>query len=367
MSRGSRVRFPDAQLKQIRANAEAGHPESQFLLSQICQQNGDADGMIRWLREASANGVPDAFTALGHCCEQGAGVERDIPAALEYFDEALARGSVPAAYRKAELLYKGRDGADHEQHIRELLGQAAAAGFEPAIRTIGYLAAQSGRPGEGLSPAVGLYPAGDANHRQDINTEPAIAVFDNVLDPGDCAYLVNLSRPFLRHSDVIDPDSQQDGMRSDVRTSSGTFLPVEVVDIIARYIELKIVQAVGEDLARSEPMSILRYEPGEYYRPHYDYFTPELNVSAGLMEDGGQRVASAVTYLSVPAEGGGTSFPELDIAVPPALGATLWFRNCDTDGNPDPRSLHAGDTVTQGEKWVVTKWFREESTHYANF
>ena len=65
------MRIPDAQLEQIRANAEAGHPESQFLLSQICQQDGDVSGMIRWLREASANGVPDAFTALEHCCEQG--------------------------------------------------------------------------------------------------------------------------------------------------------------------------------------------------------------------------------------------------------------------------------------------------------
>ena len=361
------MKIPDAQLEQIRANAEAGHPESQFLLSQICQQNGDISGMIRWLRKASANGVADAFTALGHCREQGAGVEQDVQAALEYYDEALARDSVPAAYRKAELLYKSHHGDDDQQHIRELLGQAAAAGFEPAIRTVGYLAAQSGRPGDGLSPAVDLYPAEDATRRQDVSNEPAIAVFDNVLDPRDCAYLINLSRPFLRHSDVIDPDSQQEGMRSDVRTSSGTFLPVEVVDIIARYIELKIVQAVGEDLECSEPMSILRYELGEYYRPHYDYFTPELNVSAGLMEDGGQRVASAVTYLSVPAEGGGTSFPELDIAVPPALGATLWFRNCDEDGQPDPRSLHAGDTVTQGEKWVVTKWFREEATQYADF
>jgi prolyl 4-hydroxylase len=361
------VDIPDAQLEQIRANAEAGHPESQFLLSQICQQNGDTSGMIRWLRKASASGVPDAITALGHCYEQGVGFERNIPAALEHYDEALARHSVAATYRKAELLYKSRQGAEEQEQIRDLLGSAATAGFEPAIRAISYLAAQSGRPGDGLSPSVALYPASGILPRHEHNSDPDIAVFNKVLDPDDCAYLVALSRPFLRHSDVIDPDSQQDGMRSDVRTSSGTFLPVEVVDIVARYIELKIVQAVGEDLDRSEPMSILRYEPGEYYRPHYDYFTPDLKVSAGLMEDGGQRVASAVTYLSVPAEGGGTSFPQLGIAVPPELGATLWFRNCDEDGQPDPRSLHAGDTVTQGEKWVVTKWFREEATQYANF
>jgi prolyl 4-hydroxylase len=42
----------------------------------------------------------------------------------------------------------------------------------------------------------------------------------------------------------------------------------------------------------------------------------------------------------------------------------LWFRNCFADGQVDKRSLHAGDTVEAGEKWVVTKWFREEPTPY---
>lgn len=361
------MKIPDAQIEQIRAKAESGDPASQFLLSQICLQNGDTSGMVLWLREAASSGVPDAFTALGHCHEHGAGMERDIVAALSHYDEALARGSVPAAYRKAELLYKSRRGPDQQESIRELLGCAATAGFEPAVRAVSYLAAQSGRPGDGLTESVDLYPSPNAVPRNDYNSDPAIAVFDDVLDAADCAYLIALSQPFLSHSDVIDPESQQDGMVSDVRTSSGTFLPVERIDLVARHIELKIVHAVGEDLDNSEPMSILRYESGEYYRPHYDYFDPKLNVSAGLMEDGGQRVASAVTYLSVPSEGGGTSFPELGIAVPPSLGATLWFRNCDEDGGIDPRSLHAGDTVTRGEKWVVTKWFREEATRYADF
>ena len=361
------MKIPAAQLEQIRAKAESGNPESQFLLSQICLQNGDVDGMVNWLREASARGVPDAHTALGHCHERGMGIERDVEAALALYDAALALGSVPAAYRKAELLYKSRQGPDNEDDIRDLLGRAAAAGFEPASRTIHYLAAQAGLPGAGLSATVALYPEPRDPERREYSGDPPIAVYGQVLDAGDCAYLANLSRPYLRHSDVIDPESQKDGMVSGVRTSSGTFLPFELVDIVARYIELKIVPAAGEDLERSEPMSILRYKPGEYYRPHYDYFDPKLKVSKALLEDGGQRTASAVTYLSIPTKGGGTSFPQLRLTIPPSPGATLWFKNCDADGNPDARSLHAGDTVIEGEKWVVTKWFREKQTHYAEF
>lgn len=356
-----------AQLERIRAKAESGHPESQFLLSQICLQNGDVGGMVNWLRESGNRGVPDAQTALGHCHERGMGVERNFEVALALYDSACAHGSVAAAFRKAELLYKSRQGPDSEGEIRNLLSKAAAAGFEPARRTIMYLTGQSGSPGRTLSHSVALYPSPRKLRRRDFASDPPIAVFDDVLDADECAYLVTLSRPHLKHSDVIDPESSKNGMVSDIRTSSGAYLPVEIVDIVARHIELKIVQAVGEDLERSEPMSILRYEPGEYYRPHYDYFDPKLKVSDELLQDGGQRTASAVTYLSVPTKGGGTSFPQLGLAIPPSPGATLWFRNCDAHGAIEPRSLHAGDTVYTGEKWVLTKWFREERTHYAEF
>jgi prolyl 4-hydroxylase len=111
-------------------------------------------------------------------------------------------------------------------------------------------------------------------------------------------------------------------------------------------------------------MSILRYAPGEYYRPHVDYFNPRLDVSKDFLQDGGQRTASAVTYLTAPTAGGGTSFPKLKVTVPPVAGGTLWFRNCLENGQIDERSLHAGDTVIDGEKWVVTKWFREKPTQY---
>jgi prolyl 4-hydroxylase len=171
----------------------------------------------------------------------------------------------------------------------------------------------------------------------------------------------------MKRANVIDPGSQEGGMVSDVRTSMSTYLPFGMVDIISRYVESKIIRETGEDLACSEPMSILYYSPGEYYRPHVDYFNPKLKVSKALFEDGGQRMASAVTYLTAPSVGGGTSFPRLKLATQPDAGGSLWFRNCFPDGQVDDRTLHAGDTVDQGEKWIVTKWFRQRPTRYIEF
>lgn len=428
------------QIQRLQARAEQGQPESQFLLSQICLQNRDLEGMVHWLLQASAKELPDALDTLGHCYEKGLGMPRDFVAALAQYDRAMQKGSALAAYRKAELLYKSQQGPASASLICDLLMTAAEADFVPALRAVGYLATQhpssrnlgmdclrratqggdpvSGfnlgwcllqgwggknaeneaaqclqraasaqypfaetllaslqdtqlsppaqRPGEStkLPASFSLYPRSRNIEQQVLSADPAITLFREVLNIVDCAYLIFLSRPYMKRADVINPGSQKGGMVSDVRTNMSTYLPFGVVDIIGRYVELKIVHATGENLQSSEPMSILHYAPGQYYRPHFDYFDPEFTVSKGLLEDGGQRTASAVTYLAAPSAGGGTRFPRLDLSVPPLAGGTLWFRNCREDGQVDDRTLHGGDPVEQGEKWVVTKWFRERQTRY---
>jgi hypothetical protein len=428
------------QYQQIAKDAEAGRPDAQFLLSQICMQSGDAQGMLQWLHRAIESGVPDAFGALGRCYERGHGVQRDMTAAMQYYDRAITAGSKLAAFDSAQLLYKSRQGKANSQRVFELLVMAADARVIPALRVLGYLAMQhelhrelamaclqraaaggdtvssfmlgwclqegwsgAGKESEAAQslqhaatadmplagellgslesipsdstaaaadrellfpPSLPLFPEPRPLDRRQVNADPPIIVYEDVIDIVDRAYLMFLSQPGLNRAHVIDPDGGKSGMVSNVRTNLSTYIPFETVDIIARYIELKIIGATGEDLQRSEPMSVLRYAPGEYYRPHLDYFDPKLTVSREFLADGGQRTASAVTYLTAPTAGGGTSFPNLDLTVPPKAGSTLWFRNCSADGKVDERSLHAGDTVEEGEKWVVTKWFREGPTQY---
>ena len=433
--------MPPLDLQKLRAQAEHGQPESQFLLSQICQQKRDLDGMLHWLRQACNMDHPDALDVLGHCFEKGLGVAKDYVAAMTYYDRAIKKDSIPATFHKAELLYISKQAHANEDLIRELLVKAAESRFVPALRAIGYLAVQQAssrdmglkclrqaahqgdsvaafiqawcllqgwggenrkseakyhlqqaakvqfpiaetmlqslqdiqpsRPTDAGLPELktrfSLFPETRTSIQQELNSEPAVAIFNDVLNRADLAYIMFLSRPHLKRATVIDPDSQKDGMVSQVRTSMSTYIPFGLVDIIARHIELKIVYETGETLVNSEPMSILYYTAGQFYRPHVDYFDPNLKVSAGLLEDGGQRTASAVTYLSAPELGGGTSFPRLNLSIPAVAGSTLWFRNCFDNGEVDDRSLHAGDPVEQGDKWVVTKWFRQRPTRYLEF
>jgi len=429
-------------LSKLEANAVAGNSAAQFLLSQVCRENGELPEMLKWLKNASEQGLADARDALGHCYEAGVGVKKDLDEALSLYDEAVAGGSPQAGYRIAELLYKSRNCEDHEDVIRSRLERAALAGYPPALRTVGYLAMQqqdnrlmamhcfrqAAKAGDPISafnlgwclkqgwagddssahvahwlsvaadrrypyagdllaglaaaspPArplfedqpvklgrnIALFPGKNRPSGEQLSTDLPVVVYPDVLNIIDCAYLMFLAEPQLKRASVINPSSDISGMVSEVRTNSATYLYHGSLDIISRYIELKITQSVGEALEHSEPMSLLRYAPGEYYKPHVDFFNPKLNVSKGLLADGGQRTASAVTYLVAPTSGGGTSFPRINLTVPAKTGSTLWFRNCGEDGLPDERSLHSGDTVDEGQKWVVTKWFHERETSYAS-
>jgi hypothetical protein len=316
---------------------------------------------------ANANFVP-ALRTLGFLAMQ---TKATAELAVHCLSRAARSGDLASAFHLGWfLLQQDNDG---EPEAGYWLQQAATGNYPLAgkllssLDTVAPLMVERGDHQIQLPGSFALYPVKRTVESQEISTEPPIVLFKHVLDMPECAYLMFLSRPHLTRADVIDPDGHKEGITSNVRTNMSTFLPFGTVDIIGRYAELKIIAETGEDIAFSEPMSILYYARGEYYQPHFDFFSPSLAVSKEHLADAGQRVASAITYLDDPDMGGGTSFPNLDIEIPPLAGSTLWFRNCLADGQPDPRTLHAGDPVTEGEKWVVTKWFREQRTSYLEF
>jgi prolyl 4-hydroxylase len=78
-----------------------------------------------------------------------------------------------------------------------------------------------------------------------------------------------------------------------------------------------------------------------------------------ILKRGGQRVASVVMYLNTPSCGGATTFPDAKFEVGAIKGNAVFFSY--DRPHPMTRSLHGGAPVTEGEKWVATKWLREGS------
>ncbi|XP_047336359.1 probable prolyl 4-hydroxylase 10 [Impatiens glandulifera] len=205
-----------------------------------------------------------------------------------------------------------------------------------------------------------------------ISWEPRAFVYHNFLSKKECEHLINLAKPSLVKSVVVDNETGK-SRDSRVRTSSGTFL-ARGVDKIIHKIEQRIADYTFIPIENGEGLQVLHYEVGQKYEPHFDYFLDQFNT-----KNGGQRVATLLMYLSDVEEGGETVFPnakgnysavpwwnELSkcgkegLSVKPKMGDALMFWNLKPDASLDPSSLHGGCPVIKGNKWSSTKWMHVE-------
>ena len=159
---------------------------------------------------------------------------------------------------------------------------------------------------------------------------------------------MTLAEPDLQPSFVVDP-ATGGRMPHPVRTSFGTSYGPTQEDLVVNRLNRRIAAATGTRAEAGEPLHILRYTPGQEYKPHLDAIPGIAN----------QRVLTVLVYLNDGYAGGETDFPELGISVGGAMGDALMFRNLTPDGRADPRTRHSGLPVTSGTKWLATRWIRE--------
>jgi prolyl 4-hydroxylase len=194
-----------------------------------------------------------------------------------------------------------------------------------------------------------------AGHRTEVSVcveKPPIRVLEDLLSAEECEQLMALARPRLDRSRTVNKDGSN--QLDTARTSSGMFFSVGETPLIER-IEHRLAELVGLPAIHGEGLQVLHYEPGQQYEPHYDWFDPSQHGYKVLTSKGGQRVASVIMYLNAPANGGGTHFPKAGVTVCARRGSAVYFAY--QGGDKD--SLHAGLPVTEGEKWIATKWVRE--------
>lgn len=203
-------------------------------------------------------------------------------------------------------------------------------------------------------------PAGD---REVLATtcmnKPPLLVLQNLLDNDECRALIEAARPRMARSLTVDVKTGGEELHQD-RTSDGMFFTRGESDLISR-IETRIAQLLDWPVENGEGLQVLRYRPGAQYKPHYDYFDPAEPGTPGILARGGQRVATLVIYLNEPEAGGATVFPDLGLQVVPQCGGAVFFSYAQAD--PSSLTLHGGEPVVAGEKWIATKWLREREFH----
>jgi prolyl 4-hydroxylase len=99
---------------------------------------------------------------------------------------------------------------------------------------------------------------------------------------------------------------------------------------------------------------VLRYEPGQFYKPHHDQNSDPDSLS-------GVRLFTFFIYLHEPDGGGETHFPQLNLTIQPKKGSALFWTNVQ-DANlrrPDPRTQHEAMPPTEGLKYSANLWIHQ--------
>ncbi|WP_226536841.1 prolyl hydroxylase family protein [Fictibacillus halophilus] len=182
---------------------------------------------------------------------------------------------------------------------------------------------------------------------------PFIASYDNVLSQEECQILMDLAKANLQPSTVVGG--------TNTRKSDTAWLPHSLNEHV-QLITNRIASIAGQPLSHAEQLQIVRYQVGGRFDAHLDTFSPSTPLGRKYLENGGQRILTALLYLNtVRGAGGETFFPSLNFEVAPSQGNLLVFEDCYKNTNqPHPLSLHGSHPLRAGEKWIATLWFREK-------
>jgi prolyl 4-hydroxylase len=298
----------------------------------------DVKEAYRLLADAADHGDALAAFELGRWCLSGQIVQRDLAACRSWFAKAAEAGHSHSRLIHSALLANGVGGARDWQGALDELTRAApqTAQASEELRMIGQMSIdESGDP-----RAI--------PEREKVSESPAIYWVRQLLSPAECQALIELAKPFLNASVVVDPATGQ--MRADpIRTSEAAMFPWVNETPFIHAINRRIAAASGTAVEQGEPLQVLRYSPGQEYRSHSD----------ALPNADNQRIMTALVYLNEDFEGGETSFPAPGLKLRGRIGDALFFRNVDATGRPDTRGTHAGLPVTNGQKWLASRWIRE--------
>ena len=113
------------------------------------------------------------------------------------------------------------------------------------------------------------------------------------------------------------------------------------------------------DRAHGEPVQGQRYDVGQEFKAHTDYFEPQGMDYNTYCRVAGNRTWTFMVYLNDVEAGGGTRFKVIDKTFQPQVGKLVCWNNHRADGSLNPATLHHGMKVRAGMKYVITKWYRE--------
>ena len=183
------------------------------------------------------------------------------------------------------------------------------------------------------------------------NNQSPINIYDNIIDSDECNKLLEISNGKFMQSTLYSSNNNFIDQKS--RSSTNFYFNRSENDLI-RKIENKVCDLLNIKLDQIEPLQIAKYEKGQEYKYHYDYFDQTDN----------QRQYSIIIYLNDLDEqdGGATHFSLYKCKFFPYKGRAIQWNNINSDKSLNKLSLHAGQPIlTDKTKYILTIWTREHS------
>ena len=178
---------------------------------------------------------------------------------------------------------------------------------------------------------------------------------ENFLTDEECDKIIAHIDENNAPSRVSNDDLASGGLEYGSRNSMTSNLSDNIVPNLKQRIadELQI-----ENIKKGEGLQGQRYEPGQYFKPHTDFFSGKSYQSNCLAS--GNRTHTLMIYLNDEFEGGATNFPTLNMKFTGKKGMAIVWENMYPNGNLIQEALHEGQEVTKGTKYIVTSWWREK-------
>lgn len=188
-----------------------------------------------------------------------------------------------------------------------------------------------------------------------VNSDYPLFILKDILSKQECLDIIEIQKANNTRS-TTGEDSE---IKIDKdRISYSTFF--EQAEMFQTYpilkaLKLKIIGALGIPMRYSEALQGQWYKENGFYNIHFDAEHRQEKVDPIR----GNRTWTCMITLNDVETGGATHFPKLDQTINPSSGqAVIWY-NLGDNRLAHPSSLHGGLPVTQGEKFIVTQWFRE--------
>ncbi len=194
------------------------------------------------------------------------------------------------------------------------------------------------------------------------NSDVNIRLWDNFITKEECDSIIRICEP------TITDELEKVGNSGDIIIRKAHSIWLDEYWLkpndksLIESIKKKISELSNNPIEFLERFHVVRYGAGDYFLPHYDFFaepSDEMDAVHALSNTDDktmQRTESWMIYLNDEFVGGETWFPKEEIKIKAKTGACVSWSNVCKNGLPNLNSLHSGNKVYGGTKWIAIVW-----------